>query len=285
MVKIIRFRIMGEEDLGILVDGYIAPFKEMELPPYIEYPLNIEPITIEMLKNLSPEDYLVYDIEEVDILPPIKYPGKIICLGLNYKSHVLETGREMPSDIVIFMKPRTSVAGPYDIIDVPKIIKQLDYEGELAIVVGRRGRFIGVEEAHNYILGYMIMNDLSARDFQFSDGQWTRGKGFDGFAPIGPWIVTLDEIGDPHKLRIRTWVNDELRQDGSTSEMIFKIPEIVSRVSMVMTLEPGDIISTGTPAGVGFVHGEDKLLKDGDKVRIEIEGIGFIENTVRFIDV
>ncbi len=282
MVKIIRYKHMMEEGLGVLIDGYIAPFKELDLPNYIEYPLNPRSIDLNTLKDFPFEEHLRLDIEEVDILPPVKYPGKIVCLGLNYTSHVEEGGREIPDDIVLFMKPRTSIAGPYDDILVPKMVEKLDCEGELAVIIGKRGRFIEKSEAYEYILGYMILNDLSARDYQFRDGQWTRGKGFDGFAPTGPWIVTRDEIENPHNLSIKTWVNDELRQDGNTKEMIFKIPDIIHKISMVMTLEPGDIISTGTPAGVGFFQGEDKLLKDGDVVKIEIEKIGFIQNKIFF---
>ncbi len=283
MVKIIRYRHNGKEDLGFLVDGYIAPFREFGLPQYIEYPLNTEALDLDNIRNLPIDEYLRLDIEEVDIMQPIKFPGKIICLGLNYRSHVEEGGREVPNDIVIFLKPRTSIIGPYEEVKVPNIVKKLDYEGELAVVIGKKGRFIDEESAYEHVLGYMILNDLSARDYQFRDGQWTRGKGFDGFAPIGPWIVTRDEIGEPNDLRIRTWVNDELRQDGNTGDMIFKVPEIIHKISLVMTLEPGDIISTGTPAGVGYFQGEDKLLHDGDIVKIEISKIGFIENKIKFI--
>jgi 2-keto-4-pentenoate hydratase/2-oxohepta-3-ene-1,7-dioic acid hydratase in catechol pathway len=284
-MKIVRFLYDGYEYMGFLHEDKIVPFSSFkDLPEDVSYPF-ADDEDIERL--LSIENVGIYEgipIQDVDIMAPVKFPGKIICLGLNYMDHVLESGREPPDDIVIFMKPRTSIAGPFDTIYVPRFVERLDYEGELAIVIGKTGKNIGEDEAYEYVLGYIIMNDVSARDFQFIDGQWTRGKGFDGFAPTGPWIVTRDDILDPHNLSIKTWLNDELRQDGNTMDMIFKVPFIISRISEFMTLEPGDIISTGTPAGVGiFDASGDKLIKDGDVVKIEISGIGFIQNRFRFI--
>jgi len=284
-MKIARFIYKGRESLGLVVDKYIIPFYEIEeLPEYLSYPFTDENGLAKILTVKGLSSYRRISLDQVKLVNPIKYPGKIICLGLNYWSHVEESGRSPPSDIVLFMKPRTALAGPYETIKVPRMVKKLDYEGELAIVIGRKGRNIPVDKANEYIFGYMVMNDVSARDFQFSDGQWTRGKGFDGFAPIGPWIVTKDEVKDPNYLYIKTWLNSELRQDSNTSDMIFKIPEIINRISKVMTLEPGDIISTGTPAGVGiFDKSGDKLVKEGYRVRIEIESIGYIENKFIFI--
>jgi 2-keto-4-pentenoate hydratase/2-oxohepta-3-ene-1,7-dioic acid hydratase in catechol pathway len=226
-----------------------------------------------------------YLIKEVKLLAPIPNPPKIICLGLNYIDHAEEQNVSVPKEPIIFFKPRTSITGPYDDIICPSFVKQLDYEGELAVIIGKKGKNIPIEKAMDYVFGYMIMNDVSARDIQFSDKQWTRGKSFDTFAPCGPWIVTKDEIIDPHSLKILTYVNNEIRQNSSTNKMFLKIPEIISSLSKVMTLEPGDIISTGTPAGVGiFMKPEPKLLKNGDIVRIEIEKIGAIENKVVIVD-
>ncbi|RLG79731.1 MAG: FAA hydrolase family protein [Thermoprotei archaeon] len=284
-MKIARFVYRGRESLGFVVDDEIVPFYEIEgLPAYLSYPFADEDMleSILSIKDLSP--YPRISLKNVDLINPIKYPGKIICLGLNYWSHVEESGRDPPSDIILFMKPRTALAGPYEVIKVPKYVRKLDYEGELVVVIGKRGRDIPENDAYKYVFGYTILNDVSARDFQFRDGQWTRGKSFDGFAPIGPWIVTKDEISDPNDLYIRTWLNNELRQDGNTSDMIFKVPEILHRISKVMTLEPGDIISTGTPSGVGiFDKSREKLIKNGDQVRIEIEKIGYIQNKFIFI--
>ena len=286
-MKICRFIYDEGEYLGFIDGDRVIPFTwiDNKLPDYLSYPFASDE---DIRRILSIDDLSQYEginIQDVRIVNPVKYPGKIICLGLNYESHVVETGLKMPEDIVIFMKPRTSLAGPFDEIRVPSFVRRLDYEGELALVIGFKGKYISKGDALNNVLGYMVFNDVTARDIQFKDRQWTRGKSLDGFAPIGPWIVTGDELGDPNDLRIRTWVNNELRQDSSTSEMIFKIPDIICRLSMVMTLEPGDIIATGTPSGVGVFRGDDYLLKDGDRVRIEIDGIGFIENTFKFIDI
>ncbi len=286
ILKIARFVYGNMESLGFVIKECMYPFSEFNnLPNYISSPF-VDEKDIESILSLDEKMILnatCIPIKNVRLVNPVKYPGKIICLGLNYIDHVEEAEAKPPEDIVIFLKPRTALAGPYDIIHIPHFIKQLDYEGELAVVIGRKGKNISVEEAYSYVLGYTILNDVSARDLQFKDRQWTRGKGLDGFAPTGPWIVTRDEVGDPHSLSIKTWVNDEVRQDSSTSKMIFKIPEIVNKISMVFTLEPGDIISTGTPSGVGyFDKSGGKLIKDNDIVKIEIDKIGFIENRFRF---
>jgi len=178
------------------------------------------------------------------------------------------------------MKPRTAIIGPNSKIIKRSYVNQLDYEGELAIIIGKRAQNVAASEALDYIFGYSILNDVSARDFQFLGSQWTSGKGFDTFAPTGPVIVTRDQIPDTSNLSIKTWVNGELRQDGNTKDMIFSIPEIIHHVSMVMTLEPCDIIATGTPSGVGMAMKPQVWLKDGDDVRIEIEPIGVLNNTV-----
>jgi acylpyruvate hydrolase len=179
------------------------------------------------------------------------------------------------------MKPYTSITGPFDPIEYPSITSQLDYEGELGVVIGKKCRNVKPEGALGYIIGYTVFNDVSARDIQFRDGQWVRGKSFDTFAPVGPWIVTKDEVPDTNSLKVMTRVDGEIRQDSSTSKMIFKIPELVSFISMVMTLDPGDIIATGTPAGVGvFAKPSPKLLKVGQTVEIEIEKVGKIRNKV-----
>jgi 2-keto-4-pentenoate hydratase/2-oxohepta-3-ene-1,7-dioic acid hydratase in catechol pathway len=220
-------------------------------------------------------------ISDIRFKAPLFKPPKIVCLGLNYRDHLEEQGGKPPSEPIIFMKPRTAIIGPNENIVKPKFVKKLDYEGELAIVIGREGKNISVEKARNHILGYTIMNDVSARDIQFDDGQWTRGKSFDTFAPLGPYITLTDQIGDPNNLRIRTWVNKRLRQDSSTKNMIFNVYETIFHLSRVMTLEVGDIIATGTPAGVGaFIKPEPQFLKHGDIVEIEIEKIGVLRNRV-----
>ncbi len=218
---------------------------------------------------------------QTTFLAPITFPPKIICLGLNYRDHVSETGGTIPDEPIIFMKPHTAIIGPNEKIVKPSFVKKLDYEAELAIVVGRRAKNVQVSEAKSCIFGYTILNDISARDIQFKDKQWTRGKGFDTFAPTGPCITIVNQLQYVSDLSIRTWVNDELRQNSTTRNMVFNVCEIVHYLSRVMTLEPCDIIATGTPAGVGFtMKPHPKYLQAGDTVRIEIEGIGVLENMI-----
>jgi len=220
-------------------------------------------------------------VSGVHLDPPIPNPRKIICLSLNYIDHVEEAEVELPEGMPIFFKPATALTGPYDPIIKPKMVNQLDYEVELAVVMADKCKNVKISEAAYHVFGYMVFNDVSARDIQFKDGQWTRGKSFDTFAPTGPCLVSADEVGDPHELKITTKVNGELRQSSRTSKMILKIPEVISMLSEVMTLEPGDIIATGTPAGVGiFWKPKPKLLQPGDTVEMWIEKVGAIRNVV-----
>ena len=235
----------------------------------------------ELLKetdNFNAENVSV-PISAVSLLAPIASPPKILCLGLNYRDHAAETNSRIPDEPVIFMKPHTAIVGPNQKIIKPKFVNELDYEGELAIVIGETAKNIPATEAKEHIFGYTILNDVSARDFQFKDGQWTRGKSFDTFAPIGPCITTENQLNTAD-LSIRTWVDDELRQNGTTRNMVFDVSQIVHQLSRIMTLEPCDMIATGTPAGVAFAMKTGKFMKDGDSVRVEIEGIGVLENTV-----
>lgn len=208
-------------------------------------------------------------LEEVRLLPPVE-PSKVIGVGLNYRDHAEEVGLEPPKEPVIFLKPPTAVIGPGDPIVIPPCSERVDYEGELALVVGRRAKDVTPEEAQGYILGYTCFNDVTARDIQRREGQWTRAKGFDTFAPLGPWIVT--DL-DPRVLRVETYLNGELRQGSDTSQLIFDPFELLAFCSRVMTLLPGDVIATGTPSGIG-------PMKPGDIVEVRIEGIGVLRNPV-----
>lgn len=218
---------------------------------------------------------------EVQICSPVPRPGKIICVGLNYRDHAEESGMTLPKSPIIFSKFGTSVIGSNDSILIPKDSQQTDYEAELAFVVGKTAKNVSREEAMDYILGYTNFNDVSARDFQFADGQWVRGKSCDTFAPMGEFIATKDEIADPHELRIQFRLNGETLQDSNTDQLIFKIPELIEFLSKSMTLEPGDIIATGTPLGVGFARKPPIYLKDGDVCEVEIEGLGTLRNPVK----
>ncbi len=235
----------------------------------------------ELVKRKDAEDSAIHALNPL-LLAPLISPPKIICLGLNYQDHVEEQHATVPEEPIIFLKPRTTIVGPNQNIVKPDFVKQLDYEAELAIVVGKKAKNISLSDAKSCVFGYTILNDVSARDLQFKDKQWTRGKSLDTFAPIGPCIATRNQMTDTSNLLIRTWVNDELRQDSTTAHMIFNVSEIIHHISRIMTLEPCDIIATGTPAGVvGFAQKpKPKFLKANDIIRIEIEKIGVLENKV-----
>ena len=207
---------------------------------------------------------------EVTLLAPVPAPRAIFGIGLNYADHVAETGGERPERPLVFMKLPSSSAPPNAPVRCPAVVRRLDYEGELAVVMGAAGR----------VAGYAVADDLSARDLQGREPQWTRAKGADGFCPYGPWITTAEEVPDPHDLSLRTWVNGELRQDSSTSNLIFGVPELVAFIAETCTLYPGDLILTGTPSGVGLAQDPPAFLSSGDVVRIEIEGLGAIEHGI-----
>jgi 2-keto-4-pentenoate hydratase/2-oxohepta-3-ene-1,7-dioic acid hydratase in catechol pathway len=211
---------------------------------------------------------------------PIERPEKIVCLGLNYRDHAEEQGVDLPASPLLFAKWPNTLIGPGEAIVIPPSVAKCDYEAELAVVLGVRVRRVSRENALEAVRGYLCANDVSARDLQFADGQWTRGKSVDTFCPVGPRLVPAAEIPDPHDLRIRALVNGEVLQDSTTANLVFGIDEIVSYVSQTVTLEPGDLILTGTPAGVGIFRDPQRLLQPGDEVTIEIEGIGELTNPV-----
>jgi len=217
-------------------------------------------------------------LTKVRLEAPVLRPPKLLAIGLNYADHVVESGMQAPQFPVFFNKQSTCVTGPYDPIHRPRVSTLLDYEGELGFVIGRRCRYVPKERAAEVIAGYLVVDDVSVRDWQFRAPTMTLGKSFDTHGPLGPWIVTPDEVGDPHRLELRTWVNGELRQHSNTRELIFDCFDQVATLSAAFTLEPGDIVSTGTPAGVGGAAGN--FLVPGDVVRVEIEKIGVIENRV-----
>jgi 2-keto-4-pentenoate hydratase/2-oxohepta-3-ene-1,7-dioic acid hydratase in catechol pathway len=229
----------------------------------------------------SYRSYAVIERAKVRLLAPIERPGKVICVGLNYRDHAVEAKLPVPEQPVIFTKFPSCVIGPDEEIVLPPDSQKVDYEAELAFVVGRRASQVDVEDALEHVLGYTCVNDVSARDFQFQDVQWTRGKSCDTFCPLGEAIVTTDELRDPHDLRIRLHLNGATLQDSRTDQLVFGVPQILSFLSRSFTLEPGDVIATGTPPGVGFARKPPVYLKDGDEVIVEIEGVGRLRNTVR----
>ena len=223
-------------------------------------------------------------LSSFDLLAPIARPPKILCLAFNYADHAKEQDRVPSGDPVVVIKPRTTLCGDGSEIVAPGFVGKLDYEIELAMVIGRDCKDVSPAEAREAVFGYMILNDVSARDIQFKDGQFTRAKGFDTFAPCGPWITTADEAGDPELLHLTTRVNGEVRQDAPAGRMHIKPFDIVSKLSRSMTLEKGDIISTGTPSGVAMNNPDLEYLKDGDVIEMSISGLGAIRNTVRILE-
>jgi len=233
------------------------------------------------VENKTDNGYrLVYDLNEVKVEAPVPVPGKMICVGHNYREHILEMKRELPSYPVVFAKFANTVIGPQDDIPFYPISEQLDYEAEFAFVIGKRARNVSQEEALEYIAGYTIANDVTYRDLQRRTLQWLQGKTVEGSAPMGPWLVTSDELRDPAGLEVVLTVNGEERQRSNTANLVFSVQYLVEFLSNLMTLEPGDVILTGTPGGVGVARDPQVFLKDGDVVKIEIDKIGALENRV-----
>ncbi|EEK78370.1 FAA hydrolase family protein [Bacillus cereus] len=238
-----------------------------------------EAIDYALMKNHK--EKLVFEEGEVKIEAPVPSPGKIICVGHNYREHILEMKRELPAFPVIFAKFANTVVGPQDDIPFYPISEQLDYEAEFAFVIGKRARNVSEEDALQYVAGYTIVNDITYRDIQRRTIQWLQGKTVEGSAPMGPWLITSDELKNPSGLEIVLTINGEKRQQSNTANLVFSVQYLVSFLSGLMTLEPGDVILTGTPGGVGVARNPQAFLKDGDIVRIEVDGVGVLENKVR----
>ncbi len=286
-MKIARLSFNNNETYGFIKGDKVSTKDEITYLTGVPIPQNVKDFLFDgwydEIKNKIKDLPYGVDISKYKLLPPIPNPNKIICLAFNYVDHAREQGLQAPEDPAIVIKPRTALNSTNSDITCPDFVTQLDYEIELALIIGKNCKNISVENATDAIFGYMILNDVSARDIQFKDKQFTRGKSFDSFAPCGPWITTSDEIHNPQDLKMVTKINSEIRQNSSSSNMFIKIPEIVSKLSKVMTLEKGDIISTGTPAGVMLNKPNAVFLKDGDKVEMEIESLGTLNNTIKII--
>ena len=288
-MKIARIRDSKvKETYGIISDDgkHVATKAEIQQQRGIPVPPNIKDFMFKgWLDEVRQEKRrLKYEhkIGDVELLVPIPNPPKIICLAFNYYDHAREAGLTPSDEPVIFMKPRTALNEPFRDVICPSFVTRLDYEAELAVVIGRETKKVPEDKALDSVFGYMILHDVSARDIQFKDKQFTRGKGIDTFAPCGPWITTRDEVADPQNLQIMTKVNGEVRQNSSSSNMVIPVRRIISALSVTMTLEPGDIISTGTPAGVAMSMKEPRYLKHADMVEITIEKLGIIKNRILF---
>ena len=287
-MKIARLIRDGKDTYGLIKDDHVATKDDIIYQTGIPIPLNIKDFLFEgwydevkdKISGVSFND----ELEKFRLLAPISDPPKIICLTFNYPAHAKEQNLVSPKEPVIFIKPRTTLCGTDSDIMCPNFIKQLDYEIELAVIIGKTCKNVDESESKDYIFGYMVFNDVSARDIQMRDKQFTRGKSFDTFAPCGPWITSADEVTNPQDLQLVTKINGQNRQDSSTKNMFIKIPSIISELSNVMTLEKGDIIVTGTPDGVAMNNPITPFLKNGDKIEMEIEKLGRIQNTVKFFD-
>lgn len=231
----------------------------------------------DVLTNLG----YIHEIENIRLEAPVQTPKKIICVGHNYREHILEMNREIPDHPVLFAKFSNTILGPEDDIPLAPVTEKLDYEAEFAFVIGKQARNVKQKDAFDYVAGYTIANDISARDMQLRTLQWLQGKTLDGSAPMGPWLVTKDEVATPNNLNIKLTVNGDVRQSSNTENLVFDVPRLVEFLSEFMVLDPGDIILTGTPGGVGLAEKPPVFLQDGDVVRIELDNIGVLENTVK----
>jgi len=282
-MKIVRYLVKNEAKLGAVKDDGVIdltrPFPSISDNPIelIQQWSEAKPDLEKIVSESTPDAALA----NVRLLAPVARPGKIMAIGLNYADHIRETGQKMPPHQIWFTKAVTSINGPFDPIELPIASAQLDYEAELVVIIGKRCKHVPRERAAEVVFGYCAGNDVSVRDWQMQTAQWVLGKSFDTHAPIGPWIVTADEMGDPHTMGIRCFVNGERRQDSNTGNLVFNVYDQIAHLSRAMTLEPGDIIFTGTPGGVGLAMQPPQWLKAGDKVRVEIDRIGAIEAEIR----
>jgi len=280
-MKFVTFRRSGSSEPGVWQDERIVSLKAAGFSSMLDViagGVAARTRIDEWILKPTPED--VVDADSVQLLAPIPKPPKIICIGLNYRDHAIESKMEIPKVPTVFSKYATAVIGPGESIVLPRVSEKPDYEAEFAVVIGKGGRGIHRDHWREHVFGYTILNDVSARDYQMATTQWMMGKTFDTFAPMGPAIVSADEINDPHNLDISLTVNGEELQHSNTSNLIFRVPYLIEYLSSVFTLESGDVISTGTPSGVGFARKPPRWLKDGDNVVVRVEGLGELRNPV-----
>jgi len=276
-MKLIRFGKEGKEKPGIHLEG-----KNYDLSAFIkDYDESFfEQNGLQKLEGIVNEEELPLVEDGQRIGSPIARPSKILCIGLNYAKHAKETGAAIPTEPILFMKSTSSLTGPFDNIIIPKNSEKTDWEVELGVVIGKKASYVSEAEAMDYVAGYVLHNDVSERAFQLErGGTWDKGKGCDSFAPLGPWLVTKDEIHNPHQLRLWLSLNGKMMQDSNTDDLIFNIPQLISYSSQFMTLLPGDVISTGTPAGVGLGFSPNIYLKPGDIVELGIDGLSSSKQT------
>jgi 2-keto-4-pentenoate hydratase/2-oxohepta-3-ene-1,7-dioic acid hydratase in catechol pathway len=281
-MKLVTFELAGKTLSGVLVGDQVANLTQAGFPSMKEIIAEGSTLLQRIENGLSAGDFQMLPLTSAKLRAPISDPTKVVAIGLNYRDHAQEQGAPLPKAPLIFAKFPSSITGPYDNITWdPTLTQQVDYEVELGVVIGKRARRVSEENALDYVFGYTVINDISARDLQFGDKQWVRGKSLDTFCPCGPQIVTADEIPDPQVLPIHCLVNGNTMQNSTTANMVFGVRALVSYCSQAFTLEPGDLIATGTPSGVGTFRKPPFYLKNGDVVVTEVEGIGRLENVVR----
>jgi 2-keto-4-pentenoate hydratase/2-oxohepta-3-ene-1,7-dioic acid hydratase in catechol pathway len=273
-MKLATFRAVGHERIGVVKAEEIVDLTGEDVPSGMIELIANWPKLRDRVARIAAQTKPRYRVADVHLLAPVPRPQKILAIGLNYADHIAESGAATPERQIWFSKLPNAVNGPYDPIEMPKASNAIDYEAELVFVIGKRCRHVAKEKAHEVIFGYAAGNDISVRDWQFHTAQWLVGKSFDTHAPFGPWIVTADEIGDPHALGIHCLVNGETRQSSNTKNLVFNCFDQIAYLSQAMTLNPGDIVFTGTPGGVGQSMKPPTLLKVGDEVRVEIDKIG-----------
>ena len=284
-MKLVTFSCRGHQSIGKVVGSQVIdlPASDAALPRTMLELLQAGPAALARARAVTLDSAVTWPLADVRLEAPVPNPSKFLAIGMNYKKHVLEAieaGIKVPDSQVWFNKQVSCVNGPFDPVHLPRASEMLDYEAELGVVIGCRCRHVSVADAPSVVAGYLVCNDVSVRDWQMRSPTMMLGKSFNTHGPIGPWIVTADELPDPHALRLRMKVNGELRQDVSTGEMIYNIWDQIAYLSTVMTLEPGDILATGTPSGVGAGMKPPSFRKVGDVMRVEIDGIGHIENIV-----
>lgn len=279
-MRLCSFELGGDLRAGAVIEDEVVDLSGVrDLPARLEDIIAAGATAGEAIKRAIAREEPRRSLSQVSLAAPVR-PSKFFAIGLNYATHAAESGQELPATVTVIGKATSSVSGPFDPIQRPTASDQLDYEGELGFVIGTRCRHVSSANAPSVIAGYVIVNDVSVRDWQLRTSQWTIGKSFDSHGPFGPWIVTPDEIGDPHSLELRTYVNEELRQRGNTGDLIFNCYEIVEHITTACTLEPGDLIATGTPAGVALGLKDQPWLQPGDTVRVECDRIGAIESEI-----
>lgn len=285
-MKLISYGVYGQERAGAVVDGDVIDLNAAnpDIPSTVAGILErnvLDAVEAVIRRRDALDANARFPLDRVRLGAPIPRPSKIVCVGLNYKDHAEEQNVPLPEKPVLFSKASSSVVGPYDDIVLPADSQQVDYEVEFAIVIGKTATKARVEDAYAYIAGYTVTNDVSARDIQFAQKQWHQGKSYDTFCPMGPYLVTKDEIADPHNVPVRLTLNGETLQNSNTNQLVFDVPTLVSRISHIMTLYPGDVISTGTPGGVGVFRNPQIFLKPGDVMETIVEGIGSLRNVIR----